>query len=378
MLNDLLVVSLILLGIVNVLVFFRSRRVRACLVVVGLFLVFAFALDKLFAFPPIRMLFPLLVVALVAWPVSRRWQFFPVSCMIATIVWGIAFAITMQREFEYDRLRDQFPYESMQARLPEPKSVSRMDRMPDATIQRLGRLEEAVDIERGTGGRERGLELYRARRLRRLHEDRVQLFVRGPGFGAGRMLFVPSEEGLRKGQRQRRLIPQQGPLVPSEESLETGRLALGAANEDKLYTLHESGVVDFAHPWGFGYLKDRRHVAGFQAHQFSEVPEPTESWVVHRLDLVGLLMYPQPVAYLSDHLPRMDELREAPTRPLDSFESAALERLRQGEDLHVVPTSGGLRMLGAIRSARQCVACHGGQRGDLLGAFSYILRQRDK
>ena len=30
-------------------------------------------------------------------------------------------------------------------------------------------------------------------------------------------------------------------------------------------------------------------------------------------------------------------------------------------------------MLGAIRSAKQCVQCHGGQRGDLLGAFSYTL-----
>jgi mono/diheme cytochrome c family protein len=30
-------------------------------------------------------------------------------------------------------------------------------------------------------------------------------------------------------------------------------------------------------------------------------------------------------------------------------------------------------MLGAVRSTRQCVACHGGDRGDLLGAFSYAL-----
>ncbi len=31
-------------------------------------------------------------------------------------------------------------------------------------------------------------------------------------------------------------------------------------------------------------------------------------------------------------------------------------------------------MLGAVRSAKQCVKCHGGSRGDLLGAFSYTLR----
>jgi hypothetical protein len=30
-------------------------------------------------------------------------------------------------------------------------------------------------------------------------------------------------------------------------------------------------------------------------------------------------------------------------------------------------------MLGAIRSTRQCLSCHGGNRGDLLGAFSYVF-----
>ena len=47
--------------------------------------------------------------------------------------------------------------------------------------------------------------------------------------------------------------------------------------------------------------------------------------------------------------------------------------LRQGEDLF---TSGdGLRMLGAVYSLKQCVACHGGERGDLLGALSYRLER---
>ena len=33
-----------------------------------------------------------------------------------------------------------------------------------------------------------------------------------------------------------------------------------------------------------------------------------------------------------------------------------------------------LRMLGAIRAANQCVACHAAERGQLLGAFSYTLQ----
>lgn len=52
--------------------------------------------------------------------------------------------------------------------------------------------------------------------------------------------------------------------------------------------------------------------------------------------------------------------------------------LEQGEDLFASRDGDDLRMLGAVRSAKQCVACHGGERGDLLGAFSYVLRCCDK
>src|SRR5262249_8974349 len=134
---------------------------------------------------------------------------------------------------------------------------------------------------------------------------------------------------------------------------------------------------------GFGYVKDRDHVAGFQAHQFSkvpkfrEVPRPPERWEVRRLDLVGLLLHSEPVVYISSHLPRMDELREVPTRPLNDFEGAALEQLRRGEDLVVGATEDELRMLGSVRSSSQCLKCHEGERGDLLGAFSYTLRRAE-
>src|SRR5262249_5097490 len=121
-------------------------------------------------------------------------------------------------------------------------------------------------------------------------------------------------------------------------------------------------------------VKDRRHVAGFQPHQFSRVPTTEERWEVRRLELVGLLLHEKPVVYVTEHLPRMDEVGAAPTRSLDSFETTALERLRHGEDLLSTEADGVMRMLGAVRSVKQCVKCHGGERGDLLGAFSYTLR----
>ena len=130
---------------------------------------------------------------------------------------------------------------------------------------------------------------------------------------------------------------------------------------------------DFINFENFGYVKDRRHVAGFQSHRFSKVPEPTDGWRIETLDLVGLLLHEKPVAYVSANLPRMDELKKAPTRPLDRFETGGLKKLRGGEDLVTAEAGANLRMFGAIRSAKQCVDCHGGQRGDLLGAFSYTL-----
>jgi hypothetical protein len=70
----------------------------------------------------------------------------------------------------------------------------------------------------------------------------------------------------------------------------------------------------------------------------------------------------------------MDQLRDVPTLPLDRFERFALDTLRQGEGIFITQGEEGVRMLGAVRSTNRCVACHGGDRGDLLGAFSYTLR----
>jgi hypothetical protein len=145
---------------------------------------------------------------------------------------------------------------------------------------------------------------------------------------------------------------------------------------------------------GAATLKDRRHVAGFLSHRFSQVPDPNDSrkmqipgpestkicelkdrWKVQTLDLVGLLMHGDPVAYVSDHLPSMDELRDAPVRPLDKFETLGLIALRQGEELFISRDGASLRMLGGISSTKQCIGCHGGERGDLLGAFSYALER---
>ncbi len=146
-------------------------------------------------------------------------------------------------------------------------------------------------------------------------------------------------------------------------------------DEDPLGRLLQTSIVEFAHPRGFGYFKDRRHVAGFDPHRFvRNIPSADEKWEIQRLELVSLLLHEEPAIYVSERLPAMNQVHSTPTRPADRFERLGLDAMGRGEDLFVSEADDGLRMLGAIRSAKQCVVCHGGRRGDLLGAFSYRLK----
>lgn len=253
----------------------------------------------------------------------------------------------------------------MEDRLPSPKDASRERPLTPDGLGRLDRLEAEI----GGGG-------IRNHRLERLHEDAVALFVRSFGFGVERMSPYPSESNLSYTLRSGTAPPQPGPrLTPAQSPGEW--LPLRSDEGSHLDWLHEESVIDFSHPSGFGYFKDRRHVAGFQSHRFGQVPQAQEHWHVLTLDLVSLLLHDEPVVYVSSHLPRMDEHRDGPTRPLDPFESGGLNAIEGGDDLSIGLDGDIIRMLGAIRGTKQCIACHGGERGDLLGAFSYTLRREE-
>jgi len=79
------------------------------------------------------------------------------------------------------------------------------------------------------------------------------------------------------------------------------------------------------------------------------------------------------VAYVSKNLPQMDELRAAPTRPLDPFEQQSINRLRADEDVMIDETPARIRMIGSLRASKTCLECHSVRRGDLLGALTYEL-----
>jgi hypothetical protein len=234
-----------------------------------------------------------------------------------------------------------------------------------------------------------------------LHDKSVQEFVRAEGFGMERMVvFVPkylelpeappialasTSEALSEAD-----IGGDVRLPPQDQAATVNLLRMPSLFSLKAF--HLDAQQSFLNLTGFAFVardqKDRKAAlkATFKPHQFRHVPEvpagagltdrrtvKKERWQVRRIELVSLLKHDEPVAYVTRHLPRMDELRKAPTRPLEGFEEEALKALRQGETLATDATVNRIQMLGAVRATKQCLTCHQVERGALLGAFSYEL-----
>ena len=103
---------------------------------------------------------------------------------------------------------------------------------------------------------------------------------------------------------------------------------------------------------------------------------------IDNIELVGLLQRETPVVYV----PAFHGAQPAAgvafnNRDLTEFEQTALDELRGGHDM---ATSGStqlttLHCMGALRATETCVKCHRANKvGDLLGAFTYRLREIDR
>jgi hypothetical protein len=317
--------------------------------------------------PVVLAVFVLLSGALVIWYGirSRLRTFLPLVVVAVAIPYGLVGWSAAQNVARHDQLRQEYPLESLAGRVPEPRAALRVP-LSAGAVEKLGQFEDAVRGEAGF--------TMRTYQLQALHERTTNEFVNSPGFGALRMAHSGriTAESLKADSR---------PEAPSQPGSPAGWAPgepfepTSGADRDALVGLHTGGVLDFVNPRGWGYVKSRDRVAGFLPHRFSKVPE-AKVWVVQRIELVGLLKHPEPVVYLSDRLPAMTELRDAPTRSLDDFESAGLEAVRRGEEGFAARRGDVARFVGGIRAAKQCVECHGGERGDLLGAFSYTLRAK--
>jgi hypothetical protein len=304
------------------------------------------------------------------------------SAIIATIAayWSLS-SSSRSRLQRREEMRAEFPLVSLSDRLA-------YERQPDEDSNhnppQLGR---KVETELYNQERIRVDDLRRAQ-LEFLHDRKYDEFVRAGGFGFRRMSRV---------DRIYLLLPDSPriPLDPPPASDSSGTAETSDRRHafpppprlepetDDLFQLHRVGRFDFLDPQRMGYVRDRDHVAGFLPHAFSRMPQETDDdqrvkprnrkWRITRLELVSLLKHKTPVAYLSENLPRMDDLKTAPTRPLTDFETAALKQLRREKDLVVKTSDDRIVMLGSLRAGKNCLQCHSGWRGELLGAFSYEL-----
>lgn len=295
----------------------------------------------------------------------------------------------LRAAYPLESLADRLAYESKHASPgthsaqtlasePSPRQPAQLDELD--YIEEELRYNEIFTIPRGYRAEDR------SRSLAEIHKSYVAQFINSPGFGLGRMLRQPDHGYIP--------LEDTGP-VPLPPPISEDRSAAGENDDpsplprkaahrafltefgDQLWDLHEISYFHFINVIGFGYVADREHVAGFQPHQSDAMIlyMPGKPWELRSVDLVSLLKYPEPVAYVSANLPRMQELRNAPTRRLGGFESKALAALRRGEDLQVHMGPERIRMLGSIRAVQPCLKCHEVEHGDLLGAFSYRLRK---
>lgn len=313
----------------------------------------------------------------------------PRTFALVSLVGGLCLygSLAAVRLVELRQLMREFPLESLEARLAyEPRSTRESNNVVDVVKVMDDRRSSTLD----NYDYYPMVDSFKVKRrmiaLEDLHTGSVRLFNSSPGFGVARILYYRTSD-----------IPL--PPVPSVPLPKLSRSALGSSHSagdvspgeildappsrklrDNLEVMHRLEKYEFANPLAFGYIPQRRSAAGFRAHALKQLPttgtDATEgNWHVDFVELISLLKHAEPVAYVSTNLPRMDELRDAPIRPLDSFERDQLSALRGGGDIVAAQAPGRIRMLGALRAVDECLNCHNVAAGDLLGVFSYDLRR---
>jgi hypothetical protein len=362
-----LVFSVVLIGLAHLAARKLPKRIRAELFVVGGFFILFAPAGGFLLLPANFFLYFALGAALVAWWYRRNrgHNFRRYSAVAFASVYAVAIGIAGYFQFVNAEFRSKYPIESMEERL-QPSLVKAPPGFESSWSNvRLAAMEKDAQEANWKA-------FYREHVFREIHESTIQSFVNSPSFGVGRMIYLPSDGVLRKYRTE---AP---PAQPGIYSSSTSTILPSVRDDAVLNSLHKSAILDFSNPLSFGMIESRNRVAGFQPHGFTKVPTPDNSWKLQTIELLGVLLHPEPVVYLSARLPAMDELKVTPTRPPDTFERAALQMLKKGDDLVTAEMQDGgrMRMLGSLRNGTTCMKCHGGERGDLLGAFSYILSSK--
>ncbi|QDU25755.1 hypothetical protein ETAA8_08260 [Anatilimnocola aggregata] len=306
--------------------------------------------------------------------------------------------LSPEQKEQIEAWRKQFPY------------VSLADRLQYENSHRADSAPKPEPTSKEPSAKDKPAELsLRAKSLAMLHSDQLERFIANQGLGFRRMI-APAPEHLTVKPYQPIPFENVPPLAAEEAALTptpflhedrnlTGDVDLAMLKlmptRNEVARFHQGSEYWFLPVWGFGHVKSRDQVAGFIPHSFIEPPrmsvdtwrlpkfagpdavppQDPNRWKIARLELVSLLKQEEPRVYESKNLPRMEDLKDAPTRPLTKVESASLAKLRAGEALPTSSTTNRIEFLGPIRASKQCLQCHEVPEGTLLGAFSYELRR---
>jgi len=281
-----------------------------------------------------------------------------------------------RKAFASERLK----FQSLLHRLPRGRGIPPLKGLDDTSQAHWQSLDTRITE----------IQAFRVQQLKAYHEKTFEFFVRSPGQGPLRgplhhdkerkLAFFGDEVDLLN-LPEFETINQRGRPATFPES--AGVLLNRISPDEELYSRYTDSLKGFLNPLGFGLVRDREHVSGFESHRMQDIREEYtfqrlntddyDLWLIEHVHLVGILQHERPVVYLTDKMPSMEQVRLGKTRPLDRFEEAALPSLVEGEDLFIARKDDTLRMLGAIRATKVCLQCHDANAGEMLGAFTYTL-----
>jgi len=296
------------------------------------------------------------VVTCIVLSIARvRVRFFATGlCLTMFVVYAFAVYSGLAEMRELTALKASYPFESIYDRLAFERQNP-----PTPSIQLASMVDSRLDEQ---DSRLDPHYRYSSRTwaLEQLHEHATAQFSRAAGFGLMRMPSIRTE------------IVRLEPRSPI-------RMPAPVAAFAPFETLHQSAVRNFVDPERMGYVRNRTEVSGFESHRLSSLKSDrgesaaNANWQVTRLELVSLLRQSEPRVYVSASMPEMDKLADVPTRSLNSFEEKALPQLVAQKDVVTDQQPNHIQMLGSLRAGKTCLECHSGERGKLLGAFTYEL-----
>lgn len=284
--------------------------------------------------------------------------------VLMLVIYGIVLGHGAGEVRRIAKAKAQFPFRSLTARLAFEKS--KPGQLPSEPLTQLAGMV-SVNLNEQDGRLEQWDNyIDRVWALRQLHESSYLQFAVAAGFGPARMPYL---------NRNRVELEPRTPLkVPVSVAIDTTQT--GKLDVDRM---HRDAILSFAEPERMGFIRSREEVTGFEAHEVTALtdydsdPASVKNWQVTRLELVSLLRHSEPRVYVSNTMPRMDQLEEVEHRALNDFEKNALPQLNTQTDLVVDIQPDQIRMLGSVRAGKTCLQCHEGERGKLLGAFTYEL-----